>query len=169
MSKRPATENSDTVFIFILLDVHKLTLQVRYLVFPSKNVCHDSGTLMNESGAWPVRLLLRENHFKEECMATTRNRRVTRRTSAMGIQRQINTDYAALVRDYGKLGAKLLSKPLTRYVLGGVALTVLSPFVLRMFRNPEVQTFITDNVEGIRSRIDGMIHSGEETFESLNQ
>ncbi|MES2526405.1 MAG: hypothetical protein V4598_04935 [Bdellovibrionota bacterium] len=102
-------------------------------------------------------------------MATTRNRRTARANSVLGVQKQINTDFEYLMRDYVKLGSALLKRPLTRYVLGGVALTVISPFILRMFRNTEVQTFITDNVEGIRSRIDGMIHSGEESFESLNQ
>ena len=104
-------------------------------------------------------------------MATTRNRRsarVTSRTSAMKIQKRINRDYAQLARDYGKLGVKLFRKPATPFVLGGVALTVLAPYIMRMFRNPEVQTFITDNVEGIRSRIDGMIHSGEASLDSLN-
>ncbi len=123
---------------------------------------------MNETGKGLARLHLRENHFKEECMATTRNRRTARAKSVMGVQKQINTDFEYLMRDYVKLGSALLRRPIARYVLGGVALTVVSPFILRMFRRPEVQTFITDNVEGIRSRIDGMIHSGEASLDSLN-
>ena len=148
-------------FHFILLD----DLYLRNL---SSNVCHDSGTLMGETSAELARLHLRENHFKEECMATTRNKRTARTKSIVGVQKQINTDFAYLMRDYVKLGSALLRRPLTRYVLGGVALTVVSPYILRMFRNTEVQSFITDNVEGIRSRIDGMIHSGEASLDSLN-
>lgn len=123
---------------------------------------------MNETGNRLARLHLRENHFKEECMATTRNRRTARAKSVVGVQKQINTDFEYLMRDYVKLGSALLRRPIARYILGGVALTVVSPFILRMFRRPEVQTFITDNVEGIRSRIDGMIHSGEASLDSLN-
>lgn len=106
-------------------------------------------------------------------MATTRNRRTARLTkrgtNAGGIQKQINQDYVNIIRDYRKLGVELLRKPVTRYVLGGVALTALVPFVLRMFRNEEVQTFVRDNVESIRTRIDGVIHSGERDLDTLNQ
>jgi hypothetical protein len=106
-------------------------------------------------------------------MAATRNRRtarVTKRgTNAGGIQRQINQDYANIIRDYRKLGVELFRKPVTRYILGGVALTALVPFVMNMFRNEEVQTFVRDNVEGIRTRIDGMIHTADSGLDTLNQ
>lgn len=106
-------------------------------------------------------------------MAARRNRRTARLTrtgsNAAGIQKQINQDYMDLVRDYGKLGVELMRKPMTRYILGGVALTALVPYVLRFFRDPEVQTFVRDNVDTIRTRIDGIIHSGEDRLESLNQ
>jgi hypothetical protein len=106
-------------------------------------------------------------------MASNRNRRSARVTktgsNAAGIQRQINQDYVNIIRDYRKLGVELFRKPMTRYVLGGVALTALVPYVLRMFRNEEVQTFVRDNVEGIRTRIDGVIHSGERELDTLNQ
>ncbi len=102
-------------------------------------------------------------------MATTRNRRTARTKSIVGVQKQINTDYEYLIRDYAKLGAALMRRPLTRFILGGVALTVISPYILRMFRSDEVQTFVRDNVEGIRSRVDGFMHSSDSDLETLNQ
>lgn len=106
-------------------------------------------------------------------MASTRTRRTATRatrtgSSALRIQKQINQDYVNIIRDYRKLGVALFRKPMTRYVLGGVAITALVPVFLRMFRNEEVQTFVRDNVEEIRTRIDGMIHSGERELDSLN-
>ena len=106
-------------------------------------------------------------------MAANRNRRSARVTrtgsNAMGIQRQINQDYRSLVEDYGRLGVELFRKPVTRYILGGVALATLAPVLMRFFRREEVQTFVRDNVEGIRTRIDGVIHSGDRDLDSLNQ
>jgi hypothetical protein len=84
----------------------------------------------------------------------------------MGIQKQINRDYSVLVRDYGRLGVELMRKPIARYILGGVAIATLAPFVARLFRNPEVQTFVRDNVEGIRSRIEGVVQTGEDTMDA---
>jgi len=106
-------------------------------------------------------------------MATNRNRRsarVTRTgTNAGGIQRQINQDYVNLIRDYKKLGVELFRRPMTRYILGGVALTVAVPYILRMLRNEEVVTFVRDNVDNIRTRIDGYIHTADSDLETLNQ
>ena len=103
-------------------------------------------------------------------MATTRNRRTARVTktgrNAMGIQRQINQDYKSLVEDYGRLGVELMRKPIARYILGGVAIATLAPFVVRLFQNTEVQTFVRDNVEGIRSRIEGVVQTGEDTMDA---
>lgn len=105
-------------------------------------------------------------------MASTRARRTARvtkkGTNASGVQKQINQDFRNIARDYGKLGAELFRKPMTRYILGGVALTALAPVVMRLFRNEEVQTFVRDNVEGIRTRIDGVIHSAERELDTLN-
>lgn len=110
---------------------------------------------------------------EEESMATNRNRRTAKVTrtgsNVMGIQRQINQDYVNIVRDYRKLGAELFRRPLTRYILGGVALTALAPVIMRLFRNEDVTSFVRDNVDTIRTRIDGFIHSGEEKLDSLNQ
>ncbi len=73
------------------------------------------------------------------------------------------------IRHYRKMGMKLLKRPATPYILGGVAVTVLAPMIMRLFRNEDVTTFVRDNVDTIRTRIDGFIHSGEEKLESLNQ
>lgn len=107
-------------------------------------------------------------------MATTRTRskrsaRVTRTGSNVaGIQRQINQDYVNIIRDYRKLGVELFRKPMARYILGGVALTVAVPYLLRMLRREDVVTFVRDNVDNIRTRVDGYIHSAESDLESLN-
>ncbi len=106
-------------------------------------------------------------------MASNRNRRSARVTrtgsNVAGIQRQINQDYVNIVRDYKKLGVELFRKPMTRYILGGVALTVAVPFLLRLIRNEEVVTFVRDNVDNIRTRIDGYIHTADTDMETLNQ
>ncbi len=86
----------------------------------------------------------------------------------MGIQKQINQDYKYLAKDYGMLGSELLKRPVTRYILGGVALMTLAPFVMRFFRREEVQTFFRDNVQGIRSRIDDVIHSRDMEMDTMN-
>lgn len=69
--------------------------------------------------------------FKEEGMAQTRrNARVTRTGSnAMGIQKKINEDYEILAKDYGKLFVELWRIPLTKYLLGGLALGALVPLL----------------------------------------
>lgn len=68
-------------------------------------------------------------------MAGTRNRTNARNTAnghnALGIQKKINEDYAVLFKDYGKLFTELWRKPLTKYVLGGFALSAVIPFLLR--------------------------------------
>lgn len=95
-------------------------------------------------------------------MATTR-KATTRRTAAR------RSGISSTIRGYQGRAVQLLELPTTRFILGGVALAALAPVVMRFFRQEEVQTFVRDNVEGIRSRIEGVIHSGESEFESLNQ
>lgn len=68
-----------------------------------------------------------------------------------------------------KLRIKPLRKPLTPYILGGVALTVLVPYILRILKREDVVTFVRDNVDNIRTRIDGYIHTGDANMDSLNQ
>lgn len=95
-------------------------------------------------------------------MATTRTPRSPRNTrtgsNAMNIQRKINSDYAELVRDYGKLFAELWQKPVTKYLVAGAAIGA----VAAIFRKyPDITTQVTDSVSGLRSKVDSMIHSGE--------
>lgn len=96
-------------------------------------------------------------------MATNRNRKTARRTprgtNAAGIQKQINTDYEYLVKDYQKLFLELWQRPVTKFVLGGVALGAVFG-ILKKY--PEVNTFVSENVESIRTKIDGVIHSRDE-------
>ena len=63
---------------------------------------------------------------------------------------------------------KFLRKPMARYILGGVAVTALAPVIMRIFRNEDVKSFVSDNVDTIRTRIDGYIHSAESEMDSLN-
>lgn len=106
-------------------------------------------------------------------MASQRNRKsskVTRTGSnAPRIQKQINQDYTNFFRDYKKLGVELLRKPMTPYILSGVALTVAVPFILSMFRREDVVTFVRDNVDNIRNRIEGYIHTEDIDMDPLNQ
>lgn len=102
-------------------------------------------------------------------MATNRRRKTRTGSNLGGIQRQINRDYMNFIRDYRKLGVELFRRPMTRYILGGVALTVAVPYVLRMLRNEEVVTFVRDNVDNIRTRIDGYIHTADADMDTLNQ
>lgn len=66
-------------------------------------------------------------------MATTRRvaRNTQKGTNAMGIQKKINEDYAILWRDYQKLFVELWRKPMTKFVLGGFALSAVVPFLLK--------------------------------------
>lgn len=107
-------------------------------------------------------------------MAQNTNRRGARNTrtgtNAMGIQRAINRDFVDLFTDYKRLGVELWRMPATKYILGGVALTALIPVALRALRDyPEVNTFVKENVEGIRHRLESVIHSGDEMIDSVQQ
>lgn len=105
-------------------------------------------------------------------MAATRKRRTNTR-SVIGAQKQINRDYLYLARDYKKLGMEILRRPVTKYILGGVALTAIVPYVapviMRLFRDDRVTTFVRENVDDIRTRIDGFIHTADSDLDALNQ
>lgn len=101
-------------------------------------------------------------------MATTtvKNRRVrnARSTSAaahpVAVQRKINRDYGILFQDYGRLALALWRRPATKYILGGAALATLLPFAIRSIGGfSEVNTFVIDNVNGIKRRVDEVLHS----------
>lgn len=96
-------------------------------------------------------------------MATTKTPRSPRNTrtgsNAMEIQKKINSDYGELVRDYKKLAIELWQVPVTKFVLGGAALGAL----VAVFRKyPEINTFVTDNVSNVRSKIDDALNSSED-------
>ncbi len=92
---------------------------------------------------------------------TRRVARVSR--GPMAIQRNINADYAALGRDYKKLARELWRMPVTRYIFGGLALTVLSPWLLRSARRvPQVDSFFADlggDFADVKETISGKISS----------
>ena len=70
----------------------------------------------------------------------------------MQIQRVINSDYAALGRDYRKLAIELWRIPATKYVLGGIALAAFGPAIVRQLRMvPQVDAFISENLDGFFS------------------
>ena len=96
-------------------------------------------------------------------MATARRTAAKRRTAS----RQSNL--SSVIRGYQGRATQLLGMPVTRFILGGVALTVVAPYILRMLRNEDVTTFVRDNVDNIRTRIDGYIHSADSDLETLNQ
>jgi predicted transcriptional regulator len=74
-------------------------------------------------------------HNQEVVMASNKGRRSARNTptgaNALGIQKKINQDYAILLKDYGKLFSELWRKPMTKFVLGGFALSAAIPFFMR--------------------------------------
>lgn len=99
--------------------------------------------------------------------ANARTRRAVQTTkhgsNALNIQRTINRDYSLLLRDYSKLFTEIWRKPVTKYILGGVAFTALVPVLLRNVRRiPAVETFMADNVDNlnldeIRSKVTSTI------------
>ena len=89
---------------------------------------------------------------QEDGMASNRTRRSARVTptgkNALGIQKMINQDYVQLGRDYKKLFVELWNNPTARWILGGVVLTSVIPFVIKALKSDEEGIFI------IRSRGD---------------
>jgi hypothetical protein len=70
-----------------------------------------------------------------------------------------NQNLYSAARELGK-------KPISRLIVGGVALYYLAPYLSRFLRNPTVQDFLGQRVEGIRSRLDGIIPWREDSTES---
>ena len=101
-------------------------------------------------------------------MASNRNKRPVRNTrtgsNAMKIQRKINMDYVDLVEDYRKLGLELWRKPVTKFIVGGVALGALVPFVMKIMKNYDIDTDV------IKEKWDDLVSKGEETIDTtLNE
>lgn len=66
----------------------------------------------------------------------TSSKKSTRATSSpLRIQKEINADYVELGRDYKKLGMALMRKPATKYVLGGIAISVFGPMIFKALKN----------------------------------
>jgi hypothetical protein len=87
----------------------------------------------------------------EEFMARTKRtvQNTQSGSNAMEIQRVINSDYAALGRDYRKLAIELWRIPAAKYILGGVVLAAFGPALIRQLRTlPQVDAFISDNIDG---------------------
>lgn len=92
-------------------------------------------------------------------MATTRSsRRNVRNTktgaNALNIQKAINDDFAILLRDYKKLGLELWQFPVTKFIVGGAALGALTPLLVKVFRDydmDEIKEKIVDFVQTVRS------------------
>lgn len=98
-------------------------------------------------------------------MATVRNRKTAKNTrggsNAMGIQKQINTDYEYLLRDYGKLGVELWRKPLTKYILGGFALGAIASLLSKNVDFDNVSDFTRDKLQLIKNKFDQSVDTIE--------
>lgn len=85
-------------------------------------------------------------------MASNRSRRSARVThtgkNALGIQKKINQDYVQLGRDYKKLFVELWNNPTAKWILGGVILTSVIPFIVKALNADSDELYI------IRSRGD---------------
>lgn len=101
-------------------------------------------------------------------MATRGRKKTTTARRRSSASRSPASSVTSTLRGYQGQAMKLLDRPATRYIIGGVALAALAPIVMRFFRREEVVDFVRGNVESIRSRIDGVIHSQESELESLN-
>lgn len=105
-------------------------------------------------------------------MPTTRNKRTTttRANTArtpLRIQKEINEDYVELARDYKKLALALWKKPATKYILGGLGLAAVTPFLFRTIKGlPGVEAFFTDTFEGVKNKVDHVIssHSADDSM-----
>lgn len=96
-------------------------------------------------------------------MATTRTPRSPRNTrtgsNAMNIQRKINSDYAELARDYRKLAVELWQLPVTKFVVAGAALGAVAAVFKRY---PELNTYVSEGVDGLKTKIQDVVSSGED-------
>ncbi|MFL5783836.1 MAG: hypothetical protein ACJ76H_04440 [Bacteriovoracaceae bacterium] len=70
-----------------------------------------------------------------------------------------NQNLYSTARELGK-------RPISRLIVGGVALYYLAPYISRFLQNSTVQDFLGQRVEGIRSRLDGIIPWREDSTET---
>jgi hypothetical protein len=95
-------------------------------------------------------------------MAAIRNRKTAKRTSAgrnaIGVQKQINTDYEYLLRDYKNLALELWKKPLVKVIVGGFSLGAVVS-LLNKYTN--VNDFASDKLRLIKNKFDEVLDTGE--------
>lgn len=94
-------------------------------------------------------------------MAANRNRQTAKKTpkgNAIGMQKQINTDYEYLLRDYKNLGIELWKKPVTKYLLGGFSLGVI---VSLLNKYTSVNSFASNKLRLIKNKLDHTLDSVE--------
>ena len=95
-------------------------------------------------------------------MAANRNRRTARKTAtgsnAIGIQKQINTDYEYLLRDYKDLGLELWKKPITKFIVSGFSLGIV---VSLLGKYTNVNDFASDKLRLIKSKFDDTLDTAE--------
>lgn len=94
-------------------------------------------------------------------MAANRNRKTAKKTArgnAIGMQKQINTDYEYLLRDYKNLGIELWKKPVTKFLVGGFSLGVIVS-LLNKYTN--VNNFASNRLRLIKNKFDNTLDSVE--------
>ncbi len=95
-------------------------------------------------------------------MAVNRMRKIVRKTSsgagALGIQKQINTDFEYLLGDYKNLGIELWKKPVTKFIVGGFSLGIV---VSLLGKYTNVNNFAADKLRLIKHKFDEAV----DTFE----
>lgn len=94
-------------------------------------------------------------------MAANRNRKTAKKTgrgNAIGMQKQINTDYEYLLRDYKNLGIELWKKPVTKYLVGGFSLGIIVS-LLNKYTN--VNNFASNRLRLIKNKFDNTLDSVE--------
>lgn len=91
-------------------------------------------------------------------MAANRNRTTAKKKTAMGIQKQINTDYEYLLRDYKDLALELWKKPAVKFVVGGFSLGAV---VALLGKYTTVNDFASDKLRLIKNKFDDALDTAE--------
>lgn len=95
-------------------------------------------------------------------MAANRNRKTAKRTpkgsNAIGMQKQINTDYEYLLRDYKNLGLELWRKPIVKFIVGGFSLGAV---VSLLGKYTTVNDFASDKLRLIKNKFDDALDTAE--------
>ena len=91
-------------------------------------------------------------------MAANRNRRTATKKTATGIQKQINTDYEYLLRDYKSLALELWKKPAIKYVVGGFSLGAV---IALLGKYTTVNDFASDKLRLVKNKFDATLDTAE--------